>query len=37
LAHLYSSAHKRKYVKRIVTVAVVKATMPAVKAKKPNA
>jgi hypothetical protein len=34
---LYSSAHKTKYVNRIVTVAVVRATTNAVKAKKPKA
>jgi len=35
--HRYSSAQRRKYVNKIVTVAVVKPTTPAVKARKPNA
>jgi len=33
----YSSAQRRKYVNKIVTVAVVKQTTPAVRARKPKA
>jgi hypothetical protein len=35
--YLYSSAQSMKYVKRIVTVAVVRTTIPDVKARKPKA
>jgi hypothetical protein len=35
--HRYSSAQRRKYVNKIVTVAVVKPTTPAVRARKPKA
>lgn len=35
--NLYSSAQRMKYVKRMVTVAVVSATTPAVNARKPKA
>jgi len=37
IAYRYSSEHRRKYVKRIETVAVVRPTTPAVKARNPNA
>jgi len=36
-AYLYSSAQRMKYVNKIVTVAVVKPTTPAVRARKPKA
>jgi hypothetical protein len=35
--HRYSSAQRWKYVNKIVTVAVVKPTTPAVRARKPKA
>ena len=37
IPYLYSSAQRMKYVKRMVTVAVVRETTPAVNAKNPNA
>jgi hypothetical protein len=36
-AHRYSSAQRIKYVNKIVTVAVVKPTTPAVRARNPKA
>jgi hypothetical protein len=36
-AYRYSSAQRRKYVNKIVTVAVVKPTTNAVRARKPKA
>jgi hypothetical protein len=37
MPYRYSSEHSKKYVKRIDTVPVVRPTIPAVNAKKPNA